>query len=227
MPRFTPPRPRLRHLRLAGDLLVLAVVLWIVLGPGGLVGARVSAWWDARRVDAAAREAWTEVVAEGGVLGSGAAGGPTLAVFSDYRCPYCRAAQAEVDAFLAARPGVRVVVRHLPVETLHPDAPRLARIAACAENDTAFPAVHRLLFGAPRGAPDGAVEGLLARAGVADPDAVLACADTDRAHDRVRADVALAERLGMRGTPTFVGPGGAHLGAADRSRLEALLGVER
>ena len=164
-------------------------------------------------------------MAPGGVLGAGDSAAPTLVVFGDYRCPYCRAAQAEVDAFLADRPGVRVVVRQLPVEALHPDAPRLARVAACAEGDPAFPAVHRFLYGAPRGAADGALTGLLARAGVADPGAVLDCAGSERAHDRVRTDVELARHLGVRGTPTFVGPGGAHLGAAGRSRLEALLDV--
>ncbi|HSL29372.1 MAG TPA: thioredoxin domain-containing protein, partial [Anaerolineales bacterium] len=58
----------------------------------------------------------------------------TLVEFSDYQCPFCRRWHAEVyEPLLAAYPGqIRFVYRHLPLDSIHPDAISAAEAAMCA-----------------------------------------------------------------------------------------------
>jgi protein-disulfide isomerase len=148
----------------------------------------VDAWLAGRRTRAELADRWPEIVSGGGVLGRGRADGPTLVEFTDYRCPFCARAQAEVDAVLGDGAGVRVVVRHLPLDALHPDAPALARVAVCAEADPAFPAIHRALFHAPDpgpGRPVGSADGDgLGHGDRPDPRERLGVGDHPRAGDR-------------------------------------------
>lgn len=80
------------------------------------------------------------------MIGS-SSGHVTLVEFSDYQCPYCGHFFHSLDSVMAEFPGVlRVVYRHFPIVSLHPEA-RLAAIAAeCAAVQGQFDAYHRSLF---------------------------------------------------------------------------------
>ena len=56
----------------------------------------------------------------------------TIVEFSDYQCPFCRRWHDQVyEPLLAAYPGkIRLVYRHLPLTSIHPDAMSAAEAAA-------------------------------------------------------------------------------------------------
>lgn len=218
------PVPLRTRLRSVLDLALLAVVLWLVLRPSGPLGGEIVRLWQTHRIGAAADARWAELALAPGLPALGAGEGAVMVEFTDYRCPFCAAVQAEVDRVLESRPDARVVIRHLPLRTLHPDAPLLARVAVCAEAAGRFQEVHRALFDAPPGVDRPGLERLLADAGVPDSGAVVTCADGAEARRRVDEDLALARALGVRGTPTFLAPGEVAAGALPAERLREMLG---
>lgn len=86
-------------------------------------------------------------VAQGNFPSSGSESAPvTIAVFSDFQCPYC-ARFASMMKELAPRDGVRLVFRHLPL-SMHSWARPAAEAAACAQDQGAgyFWRLHDYLF---------------------------------------------------------------------------------
>lgn len=206
------------------DVALLGGVLWLLARPGsGLRGFLEEIRTD-RQERRALRDAWPALL-QGAALGSPGEDAPTVVMFTDYRCPFCRQAQDVVDAVLENRPDARVVVRHLPLRSLHPDAPHLALVSICAEDDPAWPRVHRALPEWPQEEEDAAGRAILWSAGVEDPDEVLRCVDSEAARRRLREDTDLAARLGFRATPTFVGAGSIEAGALSPERLNEMLGA--
>jgi protein-disulfide isomerase len=130
----------------------------------------------------------------------------TVVVFSDFQCPYCARARAALSDLRALFPDqVRVVWRNLPL-LRHP----LAHLAAEAAmevraqaGDAAFWRYHDLLFAHQSTLSR---EGLVRDARVVGADvARLERALDDGLHrDAVDADAALAQSLGVDGTPAFV-----------------------
>ncbi|MDB4928098.1 MAG: Periplasmic thiol:disulfide interchange protein DsbA, partial [Myxococcaceae bacterium] len=130
----------------------------------------------------------------------------TVVVFSDFQCPYCARARLVVSDLRALFPrAVRVVWRNLPL-VRHPMARQAAEAAMEVRDqlgDEAFWRFHDLVF---------AHQGELSRESlVRDARAVGAnAARLERSLDEgawraaVDGDVALAERLGVDGTPAFV-----------------------
>lgn len=136
----------------------------------------------------------------------------TIFVFVDYQCPGCgkfsRQSQAEIDRALVDAGVARMVVFDLPLVSLHDNAFLAARAAHCAEDQEGFWAYQNELFrtqgewsrlGDPRSAFGGAAES----AGM-DVALFRTCLDGDRHTERVNANGELADRLGIRNTPTIV-----------------------
>ncbi|MRG93639.1 thioredoxin domain-containing protein [Polyangium spumosum] len=131
----------------------------------------------------------------------------TVQMFADFQCPFCRRVQSEVDRLIAAYPGkVRVVWRHLPL-SFHPHAQMAAEAAVEAfrqKGEAGFWAFSAKLWEAQSQGLDRAViEQMAAEVGL-DVPKLSAALDT-RAHWKVvQADVELAGRLKISGTPGFV-----------------------
>jgi protein-disulfide isomerase len=70
----------------------------------------------------------------------------TVIEYGDYDCPHTRAAQAVVDQLLAENPDMRIVFRHFPLRTIHPQAETLARAAEAAHHQGQFWKMHDLLM---------------------------------------------------------------------------------
>lgn len=134
-------------------------------------------------------------------------GDVTLVVFSDYRCPFCRATEAELAALAEADPGLRIVVKHYPV--LAPDSSAAAAFALAVLDlggQAAHDAVHSRLFGL-RGGYTEATLGALAQEVGLDPETVFARMETDAMAARIEANLALGRAFGFDATPSFVLPG--------------------
>lgn len=211
-----------RRLETAVNVAILAVLAVLVFGPSGVVGSRAVAWYADWRQGRAVRDAWDDLAAAPGRIGAvPASPGRVVVEFVDYECPFCRQVASSV-AMETANGGVTVVVRHLPLDVVHPHARSAARAAVCAERHGVFAAVHeRLLAGDEWKTDDwGAWAGSL---GIVGAPAFGQCVRDGALDLRIDEDARLAERIGVKTVPTFVTRNGVFAGAPGwRAALESL-----
>jgi protein-disulfide isomerase len=139
----------------------------------------------------------------------GVAGDPkgkvTLVEFYDYRCPYCKAAQPELQRILAKHPNVRLVLKEFPIldveDNTHisEDASRAA-IAARAQGK--YLKVHDDLL-AEKHLDEDAIARILKADGV-DMAKDQALAKSDAVSAQIADTHKLARAVGIDGTPGFV-----------------------
>jgi protein-disulfide isomerase len=135
----------------------------------------------------------------GAVLGN-PNGKVTLVEFSDYACSYCRASVEDVQALIAANPDLRVVVREYPI--LHPESVDAARMALAAAQQGRFAQFHEAMY--RLGPPSGETIAAAAREAGVNLDAAHAAIAGGAFETQLRANVAMAEVLGINGTPGWV-----------------------
>jgi len=125
----------------------------------------------------------------------------TIALFSDFECPYCVRAEATLRTLEAAYPGkVKVAFKHRPLP-MHDHARVAAKASLAAEMQGKFWEYHDVLL-AHRDALDRAsLEGYAATIGL-DKQRFARDLDDPRLEARVAADEAQASRLKVEGTPT-------------------------
>jgi protein-disulfide isomerase len=128
----------------------------------------------------------------------------TIVEFTDYQCPFCSRVEGTLDELRERYPDdVRVVVQHLPLG-FHRHAFDAAVAAECAGEQDKFWEAHELLFARARELSETNTPASLVRdlqgihAGRFD-----ACVASEKARTRVAEDARLAERFGVRGTPSF------------------------
>jgi protein-disulfide isomerase len=127
----------------------------------------------------------------------------TIVEFSDYQCPYCGRAEPVIREVLQRYPEkVRLVYRHLPLDSIHPMARGAAEASVCAEEQGHFWEFHDLLFANQRELEKDALSKYAKEAGL-DVSAFEACLSKPEVKQRVQGDVDAAESLGIRGTPAF------------------------
>lgn len=125
----------------------------------------------------------------------------TLVEFTDYRCPYCRRMHPVVAELLRREPGLRVVVKEIPI--LGPASVLAARAALAAHAQGRFPAFHDALMRL-RGEPDEpALLQLAAETGL-DPVRLQRDMTSEAVTRRLNANLQLAQMLGIQGTPAYV-----------------------
>jgi protein-disulfide isomerase len=128
----------------------------------------------------------------------------TMVEFSDFQCPFCARALPTIKELLAKYPTqLRVVYRHLPLESIHPRARPAAEAAVCAEEQGQFWAFHDRLF-QNQGALSDAQLREHAKALKLDLAKYDACLGGSSAKARIEADLADANAAGISGTPGFV-----------------------
>ena len=137
----------------------------------------------------------------------------TLVEFSDYQCPYCRRWHAEVyEPLLAAYPGkIKFVYRHLPLDSIHPEAIPAAEASMCAGEQDAFWQYHDKLFSSE--SLGNQVYLQYAQDLGLDMKSFEACVNDRKYQQAVADDTSFAIDLGIRSTPTFFINGLAIVGA--------------
>lgn len=103
-----------------------------------------------------------------------------LILFTDPQCPFCKKLHPELKKAVDADPDVVFFIKMLPLVTLHPDSPRIARAVLC----------------------DGSVELL------EDSFAGKKIPDPTCESDAVDRSIKLARELGIGSTPTLILPDG-------------------
>jgi protein-disulfide isomerase len=125
----------------------------------------------------------------------------TLVEFTDYRCPYCRRMHPVIAELLRREPGLRVVVKEIPI--LGPASVTAARAGLAAHAPGGFPRFHDALMRL-RGEPDEAALLQLAAETGLDPARLLRDMNSETVTRRLNANLELAQTLGIQGTPAYV-----------------------
>lgn len=151
---------------------------------------------------------WSELLFQddgGAVLGN-PEGDVALVIFTDYRCPFCRATEDDLAALIAADPGLRVVVKHYPI--LSPDSATAAAFAlAVAEigGTAAHAKAHARLFGLRGGYSEATLSGLAQDLGLP-VEQVMSRMRSPEVTARIEQNLALGREFGFDATPSFVLP---------------------
>ncbi len=152
----------------------------------------------------------------------------TIVVFSDFQCPFCGRVVPTLEQLSATYGSdLRIVFRHNPLP-FHPYARAAAEAAmeAYAEGgDAAFFRMHDLLFEHQDELDEGSLGAYAAELGL-DPDR-FARALAGHVHEAaIDADIALADRVGVRGTPTSFVNGRRLVGAQPLSEFQRAVDAE-
>jgi protein-disulfide isomerase len=127
----------------------------------------------------------------------------TIVEFSDYQCPFCARSEPLVKEALAAYPTqARLVYKHFPLVAIHPQAMNAALAAAAAQRQGKFWEMHEILFANQRALAPEQIKEYARQLGLD-----MAKFEADLQSDEVKAvvqdDSQLAQRVGVRGTPTI------------------------
>jgi protein-disulfide isomerase len=147
----------------------------------------------------------------------------TIVEFSDFQCPFCQRAKPVLEEIVARHPeDVRVVYRHLPLDSIHPRARASAEAAACAADGGRFWEFHDLLFANQRQLGDEDLRRYASEVGL-EPEAFDECVRSRRHAQAVEADVQEAQRIGLTGTPAFVVNGIVLFGLQSTDALDGVV----
>jgi protein-disulfide isomerase len=157
----------------------------------------------------------------------------TIAVFSDFQCPYCRRFAQYLDEVLAdGSEDVRVVFHHLPL-SIHPWARAAAADAGCAQqqNSAAFWALHDQIF-RNQGSITAAnfkdkLGGFAKDIKGLDTKAFQQCIDGGMSLGLVLQDINLAAAAHVEGTPTLFVNGKRAPGVGSAADLRELIAHAR
>ncbi|MCA9509497.1 MAG: thioredoxin domain-containing protein [Myxococcota bacterium] len=127
----------------------------------------------------------------------------TIVEFSDYQCPFCSRAEPTVDQLLERYPTqVRLVYRHFPLDSIHPEARAAAIAATCAGEQGKFWEFHEKLFANQRELGAEAFDRFAGELGL-DGAAFDACTASPEAAAVVTRDAEAGVAAGASGTPAF------------------------
>ena len=150
--------------------------------------------------------AHAEALFEDGVswVGGNPDGDVTMVEFLDYRCGYCRRAHPEVNSLVDTDGEIRYVVKEFPILG-EPSvlASRFAIAVRRVEGDEAYKKVHDALMTLRSEVTQPALEQLSGRLDL-DTAAIVETMDAPEVSEEINANHALAQSMGISGTPTFV-----------------------
>ncbi len=131
-------------------------------------------------------------------------GDVTIVEFFDYRCGYCKQVHPALLQLLKEDRGVRLVLKELPV--LGPESITASRAAVAAlEQDKGgkYYAFHNAMMGFRGQLSEAAVFRMAGEAGL-DVRKLKADMELPKVEQALRSNLALADKLGIQGTPGIV-----------------------
>lgn len=137
-------------------------------------------------------------------VGGNPDGDITLVEFMDYQCSFCRRAYAEVASLLEQDGNIRFIVKEFPI--LGPQSEVAARFAIAVHQmagDDAYAQAHETLMQLDGAITSEVLDGIAAGLNL-DPDAVNDRMNAAEITAIIDDNRALAQRLQISGTPTFV-----------------------
>jgi protein-disulfide isomerase len=128
-------------------------------------------------------------------------GDVTLVEFFDYQCGYCKSVQADVMRLIKEDGKLRFVFKELPI--LGPASVTASKAALASRAQGKYEPFHNALM-ANRGQLDEATILKLASSVGLDTERLKKDMESPEVQQAIGANLALAEQLGIRGTPGFV-----------------------
>ncbi len=126
----------------------------------------------------------------------------TIVEFSDYQCPFCARNEPLVHQALAAYPTqAKLVYKHMPLTSIHPQAMPAALAATAAGKQGKFWEMHEKLFADQKNLGPEQFRQYARELGL-DMNKFEADMQSDQVKAAVQEDMQLAQRVGVRGTPT-------------------------
>jgi protein-disulfide isomerase len=149
----------------------------------------------------------------------------TIVEFSDFQCPYCRAAEPSLKE-IRAKYGDRVkfVYEDFPLG-FHEHAMDAARAARCAADQDKFWEYHDALFADQSKLSTADLKSKAAKLGL-DSKKFATCFDKQVPDAAIKADQARGEALGVSGTPTFFINGREVKGAQSPDKFNTIIDEE-
>ncbi len=208
-------------LKLLRPLLLALVVATALVAPTSLLGSRALAQ------DAAAPAPVAIPVEKHDATNGSVTAPVTVVTFTDLQCPFCRKLSATLDALRVdyGKSDVRFVTKHYPLafhQLARPAADAAAAVRSLHGEKAALAFIARAFESlAGQGSWEDA-----ARAEQLDVARIQAELATGTPQKKVDLDMALAERLGVRGTPATFVNGVLVSGAQPKEKLAAAIDAE-
>ena len=125
----------------------------------------------------------------------------TIAVFSDFQCPYCARLESTLSQVVKHYPKqVKVVFKFFPLRS-HSHALTAAKAALVAGNHGKFWEFHDQLFKNYRNLNDNKIDEIAVSLGL-DPKKMKEEMKSPQVEERINADKKTGQEAGVRGTPT-------------------------
>ena len=137
-------------------------------------------------------------------IGGNPDGDITLVEFMDYRCSFCKRAFPETKELLRTDGNIRYIIKEFPI--LGEQSELASRFALAVRNvagDEAYESVHEILMEFRGDVTIDSLTRLAVTVGL-DPESILAEMNSPDVTNVIATNRALAQRLQITGTPTFV-----------------------
>lgn len=157
-------------------------------------------------------------------VGGNVAGDVTVVEFFDYACPHCKTVATSVKQLLRDDPKVRLVYKELPV--LGAASVTAARAALAAREQDKYYAFHDALMTSTVPLSEPVILRLAAQVGL-DVDRLKQDMASPAVSDALKKNAALAQTIGVSGTPAFVIGDDFAPGAVPLARLKEMVGRAR
>jgi len=149
----------------------------------------------------------------------------TVVEFSDFQCPYCRAAEPSIKQ-LQAKYGDKIKLVYLDFPLgFHEHAMDAARAAQCAAAENKFWQYHDALFVDQTKLAPADLKATAAKIGL-NSTQFDACYDKGTPDEAIRSTQAQGQSLGVTGTPTFFINGREITGAQPLDKFTAIIDEE-
>lgn len=132
----------------------------------------------------------------------------TLVEYSDFQCPACKAYEPMIQQLVKENPDkVRLVYRHYPLRSIHPNAQAGAEAAEAANKQGKFWEMHDMLFNTQTDwsslrDPRGKFEEYARSLGL-NVEQFKTDSKSNEVRDKIDADYLSGTQSGVQGTPTF------------------------
>ncbi len=137
-------------------------------------------------------------------VGGNKDGDITIIEFMDYRCSYCKKANAEIAELVKSDGNIRFILKEYPILGEESDlASRFAIAVRQIGGDDAYAAVHETLMVLRAEITAATLDRIATELGL-DPAAINARMQTADVTDVIAANRALGTKMLINGTPTFV-----------------------
>ncbi len=128
-------------------------------------------------------------------------GDVTVVEFFDYRCPYCRQAADVLQELVAVDPNIRVVMKEYPI--LSQESVEAARVALAAAKQDRYEVFHFALMEKGGSMSEAEVMAVAEASGL-DIAQLQQDLQLPEIEEALRRNYALAEAIGVNGTPAMV-----------------------